>query len=44
MILVYLNKKNNFITKRFDKREKMNRFIKRKGIVHFYIDGYWVIR
>lgn len=44
MTLVYLNKKQKFITKRFEKYEKMNRFIKRKGIVHFYIDGYWVVR
>ena len=44
MTLVYLNKKQKFITKRFEKYEKMNRFIRKKGIVHFYIDGYWVVR
>lgn len=44
MNLVYLNKNNKLKTKQFKKGEKLNRFIKRKGIVHFYIDGYWVIR
>lgn len=44
MILLYLNKNNKFKTKRFKKIAKMNNFIKRKGITHFYIDGFWVIR
>ena len=44
MILLYLNKKQKFITKRFEKYEKLNKFIKKKGITHFYIDGFWVVR
>lgn len=45
MILLYLNKKNNkFKTKQFKKSKNLNNFIKKKGITHFYIDGFWVIR
>ena len=44
MTLLYLSKKNIFKTKRFKKGEKLNKFIKKKGITHFYIDGFWVVR
>lgn len=44
MILLYLNKNNKFKTKQFKNGKKLNNFIKKKGITHFYIDGFWVIR
>lgn len=44
MILLYLSKNNKFKTKRFKNDKNLNNFIKKKGITHFYIDGYWVIR
>ena len=44
MTILYLNKNNKFKTKQFKKFAKMNKFIKKKGITHFYIDGFWVIR
>ena len=44
MNLVYLNKKNIYKVKRFKTFKKLNNFIKKKGITHFYIDGFWVIR
>ena len=44
MTILYLNKKNIFKTKRFKNGKKLNNFIKKKGITHFYIDGFWVIR
>ena len=44
MNLVYLNKKNIYKKKRIKNDKKLNNFIKRKGITHFYIDGFWVIR
>ena len=44
MTLLYLNKNNKFKTKQFKNYKNLDRFIKRKGITHFYIDGFWVIR
>lgn len=44
MILLYLNKNNKFKTKRFKKGKNLNKFIKKKGITHFYIDDFWVVR
>ena len=44
MNLVYLNKKNIYKVKRFKTFKKLNKFIVKKGITHFYIDGFWVIR
>ena len=45
MTLLYLNKNTNkFKTKTFKNGKSLNNFIKKKGITHFYIDGFWVIR
>ena len=44
MTILYLNKKNIFKSKRFKNGKKLNNFIKKKGITHFYIDGFWVVR
>ena len=44
MILLYLNKNKKFETKQFKNGKKLNNFIKKKGITHFYIDGFWVVR
>ena len=44
MTILYLDKNNKFKTKQFKNGEKLNKFIKKKGIIHFYIDGFWVIR
>lgn len=44
MTLLYLNKNNKFKIKKFKKQEKMTKFISKKNLMHFYIDGFWVIR
>lgn len=44
MILLYLNKNKKFKTKNFKNYKDLNKFIEKKGITHFYIDGFLVIR
>ena len=45
MNLLYLSKNNKkFKFKRFKTFKKLNKFIVKKGITHFYIDGFWVVR
>ena len=49
MTLTYLNIKrkkfkDKFTIKNFKNYKNLNNFIKKKGITHFYINDYWVIR